>query len=104
MTLVWAGLLGKAGTPVATSRSRFHAQGRLREKETLLSFDPWSMVKTVKYLPAMQETRVRPLGWEDPLEKRMATHFSSNRFLSFNLSTYLLLTSTVNFIYIYTHI
>lgn len=40
MTLVWAGLLGKAGTPVATSRSRFHAQGRLREKETRLSFDP----------------------------------------------------------------
>lgn len=44
MTLVWAGLLGKAGTPVATSRSRFHAQGRLREKETLLSFDPWCTV------------------------------------------------------------
>ena len=41
MTLLWAGLLRKAGTPVATSRSRFHAQGRLREKETLLSFDPW---------------------------------------------------------------
>ena len=25
----------------------------------------------------MQETRVRSLGWEDPLEKRMATHFST---------------------------
>ena len=25
------------------------------------------------YLP-MQETRVRPLGWEDPLEEEMATH------------------------------
>ena len=24
----------------------------------------------------MQETRVRPLGWEDPWEKEMATHFS----------------------------
>ena len=24
----------------------------------------------------MQETRVRPLGWEDPLEKEMATHSS----------------------------
>ena len=32
------------------------------------------MVKTVKYLPAMQETRVRPLGWEDPLEEGIATH------------------------------
>ena len=30
----------------------------------------------VKYLPAVQETRVRSLGWEDPLEKEMATHSS----------------------------
>ena len=30
----------------------------------------------VKNLPAMQETRVQFLGWEDPLEKEMATHFS----------------------------
>ena len=34
------------------------------------------MVQTVKNLPAMQETWVRTLGWEDPLEKGMATHFS----------------------------
>ena len=34
------------------------------------------MAQTVKHLPAMQETRVRSLGWEDPLEKEMATHFS----------------------------
>ena len=27
-------------------------------------------------LPAMQETQVRSLGWEDPLEKGMATHSS----------------------------
>ena len=27
----------------------------------------------VKNLPAVQETQVRPLGWEDPLEKEMAT-------------------------------
>ena len=31
----------------------------------------------VKRLLAMQETRVRPLGWEDPLEKEMATHSST---------------------------
>ena len=30
----------------------------------------------VKHLPTMQETRVRSLGGEDPLEKEMATHFS----------------------------
>ena len=30
----------------------------------------------VKHLPAMWETWVRSLGWEDPLEKEMATHSS----------------------------
>ena len=30
----------------------------------------------VKNPPAMQETQVRSLGWEDPLEKEMATHSS----------------------------
>ena len=30
----------------------------------------------VKNLPAMQETQVQSLGWEDPLEKAMATHSS----------------------------
>ena len=29
-----------------------------------------------KNLPAMQETWVRSLGWEDPLEEGMATHTS----------------------------
>ena len=35
------------------------------------------MAQTVKNLPAMQETEAQSLGWEDPLEKRMATHSSS---------------------------
>ena len=30
----------------------------------------------VKRLPTMWETRVQSLGWEDPLEKEMATHSS----------------------------
>ena len=30
------------------------------------------MAQTVKNLPAMQETWVQSLSWEDPLEKRMA--------------------------------
>ena len=34
------------------------------------------MALTVKYLSAKQETRVRSLGQEDPLEKGMATHSS----------------------------
>ena len=31
----------------------------------------------VKCLPAVRETWVRSLGWEDPLEKEMATDFST---------------------------
>ena len=34
------------------------------------------VAQTVKCLPAVQETRVRSLGWEDTLEKEMATHAS----------------------------
>ena len=34
------------------------------------------MAQMVKNLPAMQETWVCSLGWEDPLEKGMATHSS----------------------------
>ena len=34
------------------------------------------MAQLVKNLPAMRETWVRSLGWEDPLEKGKATHFS----------------------------
>ena len=35
------------------------------------------VAQTVKHLPAMQETQVRSLGWEDPPEKEMATHSST---------------------------
>ena len=34
------------------------------------------VILMVKNLPAMQKTRVRSVGWEDPLEKEMATHSS----------------------------
>ena len=34
------------------------------------------MTQLVKNPPAVQETWVRPLGWEDPLEKGKATHSS----------------------------
>ena len=34
------------------------------------------MARTVRKLPAMQETQVQSLVWEDPLEKCMATHSS----------------------------
>ena len=34
------------------------------------------MAQMVKHLSIMQETQVRSLGWEDALEKEMATHSS----------------------------
>ena len=46
-------------------------QGRVIEGE-------WTslVAQMVKNLPAIQETWVQSLGWEDPLEKEMATHSS----------------------------
>ena len=48
---------------------------------SITSFPGGSVVSLVaqriKRLPAMWETRVRSLGWEDPLEKEMATHSST---------------------------
>ena len=35
------------------------------------------MAQTVKRLPAMRETQVQSLVWEDPLEKEMAAHSST---------------------------
>ena len=46
------------------------AKFRLKLKKVFL------IAQLVKNLPAMQETLVRFLGWEDPLEKGQATHSS----------------------------
>ena len=37
---------------------------------------PSLVAQTVKNLPAMQETQVPPLGWEDPLEEEMTIQYS----------------------------
>ena len=37
---------------------------------------PFLVAQMAKHPPAMQETHVQFLGWEDPLEKGMATHSS----------------------------
>ena len=34
------------------------------------------LAQSVKNLPAMRETWIQSLGWDDPLEEGMATHFS----------------------------
>ena len=55
--------------------------------ENSITFTPefWSTIwvlcaslvaQMVKNLPTLQETWVQSLGWEDPLEKEMATHSS----------------------------
>ena len=44
--------------------------------DTYLSHWSSLVAQMVKNLPAMQETQVWSLSWEDPLEKGMATHFS----------------------------
>ena len=41
------------------------------------------VAQTVKHLPAVQETRVQSLVWEDPLEKEMAAH---SRILTWRIS------------------
>ena len=45
---------------------------------SLVAFLLWAslVVQLVKNLPAVQETWVLSLGWEDPLEKEMATYSS----------------------------
>ena len=41
------------------------------------------VAQMVKHLSTMRETRLRSLGWEDPLKKEMATH-SSTQFSQFS--------------------
>ena len=55
------------------------AKSRTRLSDfTSLSLSRTSLVaQTAKRLPTMQETQVRSLGQEDPLEKEMATHSST---------------------------
>ena len=55
----------------------FAVLGHFRDRTTSVYGPPGELVvQMVKNLPAMQQTWVRSLGWEDPLEKGMATHSS----------------------------
>ena len=53
------------------------SQTQLGDCRTTTENQTPQVAQWVKKLPAMQETQVRSLGWEDPLEKEMATHSSS---------------------------
>ena len=47
------------------------------EQDTVFGQELASLVaQMVNNLPAIQETQVQSLDWEDPLEKEMATHYS----------------------------
>ena len=50
-----------------------HKESNMTER---LSLTRSQVAQMVKNLPAMQKTQVQSLGWEDPLEKGMATHSS----------------------------
>ena len=45
-------------------------------KLKLTNYPVMQVAPVVKNLPAMQKTWVQSLGWEDPLQKEMATHSS----------------------------
>jgi len=65
--------MGMVITPASTHTS--WGLQRLRGALCDMTREGASLVaQMVKNPPAMQETRVRSLGWEDPLEKEMATH------------------------------
>ena len=66
----WAAIYG-----VAQSRTRLK---QLSSSSSSSIRPPWAslVAHTVKYPPAMRETLVRSLGWEDPLKEGMATHSS----------------------------
>ena len=49
----------------------------IKDTFTIKSQNRVAMAQTVKRLPAIWEARVQSLGWEDPLEKEMATHSST---------------------------
>ena len=71
--------VGKESTCNAEDRSLTPGSGRSAGEGIgypLWYFRASLVAQMVKNLPAMQETRVRSLGREDPLEKGMATHSS----------------------------
>ena len=69
---------GSKGIFVMLSQSLGKHKNKLWVQNLYTYFCTWAslVAQWVKDLPAVQETWVRSLGWEDPLEKEMATHSS----------------------------
>ena len=55
----------------------FHVLAIVNSSEVDIKVHVPSVAQMVKRLSTMWETRVRSLGWEDPLEKEMAIHSST---------------------------
>ena len=69
--------IGKNEWSVLSNISQEHLSER-SENVSLLQLSGDSLVaQLVKNPPAMRETRVQSLGWEDPLEKGKATYSST---------------------------
>ena len=66
--------MGKAEKTVLAEVVREHQRIRLNRRLCLTGAS--LVAQMVKCLSAMQETQVRSLGWEGPLEKEMAAHSS----------------------------
>ena len=49
----------------------------MEDQQVLTLEGAFLVTQTVNNLLAIQETWIRSLGWEDPLEKGIATHSSS---------------------------
>ena len=71
--------VGKESACISGDPGSIPGSGRSPEEGIGYPFQySWAslVAQLVKNTPAMQETWVRSLGWEDPLEKGKATHFS----------------------------
>ena len=70
----WAGgrVRVKDNKNIQSLLSAYHAVIHMDYLRTWASL----VAQTVKNLPAVQETRVQSLGWEEPLEKAVVTHSS----------------------------
>ena len=67
----------KAGPREAFDAPRWLNRGTGNLERPGLPLELEYVAQMVKRLPAVQETQVRSLSWEDPLEKEMETHSST---------------------------
>ena len=65
---------------VLAQRQKYRSmeQNRKARDKSMHLQTPWAslVAQMLKHLPAMQETSIQSLSWEDAMEKQMATHSS----------------------------